>query len=67
MNENDDKEKRVQQFLELNRGEGGKLKIYLGMSAGVGKYFDNNQDYEKAFVMLPGPPKKGYHFRLIQY
>ncbi len=40
MNETDDKEKRVQQFLELNQqNTGGKLKIYLGMSAGVGKTF----------------------------
>lgn len=40
MAEQDDKEKRVQQFLELNRkNAGGKLKIYLGMSAGVGKSY----------------------------
>ena len=40
MNETDDKEKRVQQFLELNlKSTGGKLKIYLGMSAGVGKTY----------------------------
>lgn len=40
MNEADDKEKRVQQFLELNRtAEKGKLKIYIGMSAGVGKTY----------------------------
>jgi two-component system sensor histidine kinase KdpD len=40
LEENDDKEKRVQQFLELNRkNAGGKLKIYLGMSAGVGKTY----------------------------
>ncbi len=40
MNELNDKEKRVQQFLELNRkNAGGKLKIYLGMSAGVGKTY----------------------------
>jgi two-component system sensor histidine kinase KdpD len=38
--EQDDKEKRVQQFLKLNRtNAGGKLKIYLGMSAGVGKTY----------------------------
>lgn len=37
---NDDKEKRVQQFLQLNsKSTGGKLKIYLGMSAGVGKTY----------------------------
>jgi two-component system, OmpR family, sensor histidine kinase KdpD len=40
INEIDDKEKRVQQFLELNRkSASGKLKIYLGMSAGVGKSY----------------------------
>lgn len=36
----DDKEKRVQQFLDLNKKSAtGKLKIYLGMSAGVGKTY----------------------------
>ncbi len=36
----DDKEKRVQQFLDLNRkSERGRLKIYIGMSAGVGKTY----------------------------
>src|ERR1700759_4706249 len=36
----DDKEKRVQQFLDLNRKETrGRLKIYIGMSAGVGKAY----------------------------
>ena len=40
MNELNDKEKRVQQFLELNhKSTSGKLKIYLGMSAGVGKTY----------------------------
>jgi two-component system, OmpR family, sensor histidine kinase KdpD len=40
MNETDDKEKKVQRFLELNlKSTGGKLKIYLGMSAGVGKTY----------------------------
>lgn len=40
MNKQDDKEKRVQQFLELNeKNSRGKLKIYLGMSAGVGKTY----------------------------
>lgn len=40
MSEHDDKETRVQQFLALNsKRTGGKLKIYLGMSAGVGKTF----------------------------
>ena len=37
---NDDKEKRAEQFLELNRKTSrGKLKIYIGMSAGVGKTY----------------------------
>ncbi|TMI92964.1 MAG: sensor protein KdpD [Bacteroidetes bacterium] len=41
----DDKEKRVQQFLELNRKTTrGKLKIYVGMSAGVGKTYRMLQD-----------------------
>jgi two-component system sensor histidine kinase KdpD len=36
----DDKEKRVQQFLDLNReSTRGRLKIYIGMSAGVGKTY----------------------------
>jgi two-component system, OmpR family, sensor histidine kinase KdpD len=40
MNETDDKEKKVQRFLELNlKSTVGKLKIYLGMSAGVGKTY----------------------------
>lgn len=40
MSEQDDKDIRVQQFLHLNRkSTGGKLKIYLGMSAGVGKTY----------------------------
>ncbi len=40
MSEPDDKEKRVQQYLQLNRKNSrGKLKIYLGMSAGVGKTY----------------------------
>lgn len=40
MNDFDDKEKRVQQFLELNqKANRGKLKIYIGMSAGVGKSY----------------------------
>ena len=41
----DDKEQRVQQFLELSRKKTrGKLKIYVGMSAGVGKSFRMLQD-----------------------
>jgi two-component system sensor histidine kinase KdpD len=40
MNEINDKEKRVQQFLALSqKPERGKLKIYIGMSAGVGKTY----------------------------
>lgn len=40
MSDFDDKEKRVQQFLELNqKASRGKLKIYIGMSAGVGKSY----------------------------
>src|SRR6187399_629334 len=41
----DDKEQRVQQFLELGRKTNrGKLKIYVGMSAGVGKSYRMLQD-----------------------
>ena len=40
MEEIDDKEKRVEQFLKLTRTDNrGKLKIYVGMSAGVGKTY----------------------------
>jgi two-component system sensor histidine kinase KdpD len=40
MEETNDKEKKVQQFLALSqKSERGKLKIYLGMSAGVGKTY----------------------------
>ena len=36
----DDKEKRVQQFLDMNRNsQRGRLKVYIGMSAGVGKTY----------------------------
>ena len=36
----EEKEKRVNQFLDLNRKmERGRLKIYIGMSAGVGKTY----------------------------
>ena len=39
-NEINDKEKRVEQFLKLTRTDNrGKLKIYIGMSAGVGKTY----------------------------
>src|SRR5678815_3666357 len=40
MSEVNDKEKRVEQFLKLTRTDSrGKLKIYIGMSAGVGKTY----------------------------
>ena len=40
MAEQDDKDKKVQQFLDLNRKvTRGKFKIYIGMSAGVGKTY----------------------------
>ena len=36
----ENKEQRVQQFLDLNRkNDRGRLKIYIGMSAGVGKSY----------------------------
>lgn len=40
MSEVNDREKRVEQFLKLNQVDSrGKLKIYIGMSAGVGKTY----------------------------
>ena len=40
MDEQNDKEKRGEQFLKLSRTDNrGKLKIYIGMSAGVGKTY----------------------------
>ena len=40
MEEIDDREKRVEQFLKLTQSDNrGKLKIYIGMSAGVGKTY----------------------------
>jgi len=40
MSEQEEKDIRVQQFLQLNqKSTGGRLKIYLGMSAGVGKTY----------------------------
>jgi two-component system sensor histidine kinase KdpD len=40
LSEIDDKEKRAEQFLKLNQTDSrGKLKIYIGMSAGVGKTY----------------------------
>ena len=39
-NDIDNREKRVEQFLKLAVTENrGKLKIYIGMSAGVGKTY----------------------------
>ena len=40
MTEQENKEKRAEQFLKLNQTDTrGKLKIYIGMSAGVGKTY----------------------------
>ncbi len=40
MNEQEQKEQRVKQFLQLNeKNSRGRLKIYIGMSAGVGKSY----------------------------
>lgn len=40
MNEMDDRNRRVEQFLKLTETDNrGKLKIYIGMSAGVGKTY----------------------------
>jgi two-component system sensor histidine kinase KdpD len=40
LSELNDKEKQVEQFLKLNQADNrGKLKIYIGMSAGVGKTY----------------------------
>ena len=39
-NETNDRDKRVQEFLDLSKRENrGKLKVYIGMSAGVGKTY----------------------------
>lgn len=55
---NDDKEKRAEQFLELNRKTNrGKLKIYIGMSAGVGKTY---RMLEEAHSLL----KKGVNIKV---
>ena len=48
MEEKDDKEKRVEQFLELAKTDNrGKLKIYIGMSAGVGKTYRMLQEAQR--------------------
>ena len=40
MNEQEEKEKNVEYFLDLiKKSKKGKFKIYIGMSAGVGKTF----------------------------
>jgi two-component system sensor histidine kinase KdpD len=40
IDESNDKDKRVQEFLDLSKRDNrGKLKIYIGMSAGVGKTY----------------------------
>jgi two-component system sensor histidine kinase KdpD len=50
MGELEDKDKRVQQFLDLNRKSSrGRLKIYIGMSAGVGKSY---RMLEEAHILL---------------
>jgi two-component system sensor histidine kinase KdpD len=58
MTEQENKEKRVQQFLNLNRTDTrGKLKIYIGMSAGVGKTY---RMLEEAHQLL----KKGINIKV---
>ncbi|KAA9038396.1 sensor protein KdpD [Ginsengibacter hankyongi] len=48
MTEQDDNDKKVQQFLDLNRKSArGKFKIYIGMSAGVGKTYRMLQEAHK--------------------
>jgi two-component system, OmpR family, sensor histidine kinase KdpD len=47
----DDREKRVEQFLKLTRTDNrGKLKIYIGMSAGVGKTYRMLQEAHRRLV-----------------
>lgn len=51
MSDIDDREKRVQQFLAPNRSSTrGKLKIYIGMSAGVGKTYRMLQEAHRLFA-----------------
>ncbi|MES1197788.1 MAG: sensor protein KdpD, partial [Chitinophagaceae bacterium] len=58
MSEVNDKEKRVEQFLKLNQVDSrGKLKIYIGMSAGVGKTY---RMLEEAHDMV----KKGINIKV---
>jgi Osmosensitive K+ channel histidine kinase len=50
-NEIDDREKRVEQFLKLTRTDNrGKLKIYIGMSAGVGKTYRMLQEAHRRLL-----------------
>src|SRR5674476_903279 len=58
MADQNDKEERVQQFLNLNSKSGeGKFKIYIGMSAGVGKTYRMLQE---AHNLL----KNGVHIKI---
>src|SRR5215831_13496746 len=58
MSISNDREKRAEQFLKLNRIDNrGKLKIYIGMSAGVGKTYRMLKD---AHEML----KKGANIKV---
>lgn len=51
MEEINDKEKRVEQFLKLAQTDNrGKLKIYIGMSAGVGKSYRMLQEAKQRLV-----------------
>jgi two-component system sensor histidine kinase KdpD len=51
MEEINDREKRVEQFLKLTRTDNrGKLKIYIGMSAGVGKSYRMLQEAHSRLV-----------------
>ncbi|MGZ3882035.1 MAG: histidine kinase, partial [Flavisolibacter sp.] len=48
MDEINDREKRVEQFLKLTQTDNrGKLKIYIGMSAGVGKTYRMLQEAQR--------------------
>ena len=60
MAEQDDKEKRVPQFLDLNaKSTRGRLKIYIGMSAGVGKSYLMLQEASTCGVFDAGVIKYG--------
>ena len=48
MDEQEEKQKKVERFLNMaSRSEKGKLKIYIGMSAGVGKTFRMLQEAQR--------------------